>query len=152
RGKLGGGAGRRFLPGRGCRDLSVVRNQAAGCPEAYQQGQGREPSEASDHGATSSNVGTDRFIAKPADSLKQPVRDGSTAKYLLAIRPKSCLIASVARPRGPRMSAMNRRRFLQAGALGAAALTAPARDDTRPRFRLGLVTYNVAAAWDLDTL
>ena len=56
------------------------------------------------------------------------------------------------------MSAMNRRRFLQAGALGAAALTAPAapaapaRDDIRPRFRLGLVTYNVAAAWDLDTL
>jgi sugar phosphate isomerase/epimerase len=56
------------------------------------------------------------------------------------------------------MSAMNRRRFLQAGALGAAALTvpavpaAPAREDTKPRFRLGLVTYNVAAAWDLDTL
>src|SRR6059058_227653 len=55
------------------------------------------------------------------------------------------------------MSAMNRRRFFQAGALGAAALTAPAvaataREDTRPRFRLGLVTYNLAAAWDLDTL
>ena len=56
------------------------------------------------------------------------------------------------------MSAMNRRRFLQAGALGAAALTAPtvpaapARADTRPRFRLGLVTYNLAKAWDLDTL
>jgi sugar phosphate isomerase/epimerase len=53
------------------------------------------------------------------------------------------------------MSCPNRRRFLQAAAAGGLAATpalaaeAPAAG---PKFRLGLVTYNVAAAWDLDTL
>jgi sugar phosphate isomerase/epimerase len=55
------------------------------------------------------------------------------------------------------MTPVSRRRFLQAGALGAAALAAPAVADARPadekpRFRLGLVTYNLAAKWDLNTL
>jgi sugar phosphate isomerase/epimerase len=56
------------------------------------------------------------------------------------------------------MNAVSRRRFLQAGALGAAALAVPARaadakaGDDKPKFRLGLVTYNLAAKWDLKTL
>ena len=56
------------------------------------------------------------------------------------------------------MHPMNRRRFLHASALGAAALgTGPAQaagadEKQRPRFRLGLVTYNLAAAWKLDDL
>jgi sugar phosphate isomerase/epimerase len=57
------------------------------------------------------------------------------------------------------MTPVNRRQFLQAGALGAAGLTVPAVTATQdkptakgPAFRLGLVTYNVAAKWDLDTL
>jgi hypothetical protein len=55
------------------------------------------------------------------------------------------------------MTAVTRRRFLTTGALGAAALTAPATTaapaaGARPRFRLGLVTYNLAAAWDLPTV
>jgi sugar phosphate isomerase/epimerase len=50
-----------------------------------------------------------------------------------------------------------RRRFLQhAGALAAAGLAAqPARpaDPVKPlRFRLGLVTYNLASAWDVPTI
>ncbi len=58
------------------------------------------------------------------------------------------------------MSALDRRRFLQAGALGAAGFAAvPARADAPkkegddgPKFRLGLVTYNLAANWDLPSL
>ena len=59
------------------------------------------------------------------------------------------------------MSVMHRRRFLQVGALGAAGLAAaPAtaeappkkEDDKGPKFRLGLVTYNLAANWDLASL
>jgi sugar phosphate isomerase/epimerase len=55
------------------------------------------------------------------------------------------------------MSSLDRRRFLQAGALGAAALVAPAaaappKDDDKPKFRLGLVTYNLAANWTLPDL
>jgi sugar phosphate isomerase/epimerase len=56
------------------------------------------------------------------------------------------------------MTAVSRRRLLQAGALGAAALAAgPAladekKADDKPKFRLGTVTYNVAAKWDLKTL
>lgn len=56
------------------------------------------------------------------------------------------------------MSAVHRRRFLQsAGALTAASLVgAPApvvAADTKPlKFRLGMVTYNVASQWDLPTL
>jgi sugar phosphate isomerase/epimerase len=53
------------------------------------------------------------------------------------------------------MTNMHRRGFLQAGAVVGLA-TAPALADAAPsagpKFRLGLVTYNVAAAWDLDTL
>jgi sugar phosphate isomerase/epimerase len=49
---------------------------------------------------------------------------------------------------------INRRGFLgAAGALaGAAALPGLSRAADPPRFALGTVTYNVAAAWDLDTL
>jgi hypothetical protein len=52
---------------------------------------------------------------------------------------------------------MDRRHFLQAGALGAvslAAADAPPRGahDSKPKFRLGLVTYNLAANWDLPSL
>jgi sugar phosphate isomerase/epimerase len=58
------------------------------------------------------------------------------------------------------MSAIDRRHFLQAGTAGAAGLLAatpgraapPRPEDTKPRFQLGLVTYNLAAAWDLGTL
>jgi sugar phosphate isomerase/epimerase len=55
------------------------------------------------------------------------------------------------------MSLMDRRRFLQAGAVGAVGLVAaePAPDkkeDKGPKFRLGLVTYNLAANWDLPSL
>jgi sugar phosphate isomerase/epimerase len=52
---------------------------------------------------------------------------------------------------------MHRRRFLQTSALaGFAAATASAapavKDEKTPKFRLGLVTFNLAASWDLDTL
>jgi sugar phosphate isomerase/epimerase len=49
---------------------------------------------------------------------------------------------------------MHRRRFLHASALAAAGVAAePSRPDNHsPKFRLGLVTYNLAAAWDLPTL
>jgi sugar phosphate isomerase/epimerase len=52
---------------------------------------------------------------------------------------------------------VNRRNFLQsAGALAASGLAAApslAADEPRPlKFRLGIVTYNIAAAWDLPTL
>lgn len=55
---------------------------------------------------------------------------------------------------------MQRRLFLQTGALAAAGVAAStsvsaapiAKGDHTPKFRLGLVTYNLAAAWDLTTL
>jgi sugar phosphate isomerase/epimerase len=52
---------------------------------------------------------------------------------------------------------LNRRRFLQTtGALAASgveALPSRAAEDAKPlKFRLGLVTYNLAAQWDLATL
>jgi sugar phosphate isomerase/epimerase len=58
------------------------------------------------------------------------------------------------------MSAVTRRRFLQTaggvaavGLAGPTAAAAPARSEGgRPRYRLGLVTYNVGAKWDLPTL
>ncbi len=59
------------------------------------------------------------------------------------------------------MNAIDRRHFLQAAALGvtavglapqARAADTPKNDDKKPKFRLGLVTYNLAADWDLDTL
>jgi sugar phosphate isomerase/epimerase len=59
------------------------------------------------------------------------------------------------------MSRMHRRHFLQAASLATAGLAAAHADaapstavpsDDRPKFRLGLVTYNLAAAWDLATL
>jgi sugar phosphate isomerase/epimerase len=57
------------------------------------------------------------------------------------------------------MTAITRRHFLQTGAAGAAGLAAapltaaPEKADHKPaRFRLGTVTYNIAAAWDLPTL
>ncbi len=53
---------------------------------------------------------------------------------------------------------MHRRQFLQTSVL-AAGLAVPtvsaapsSKDDKTPKFRLGLVTYNLAASWDLDTL
>src|SRR5262249_8951483 len=57
------------------------------------------------------------------------------------------------------MSAVTRRRFLQsAGALAAAGAAAgpaaaPAQAEEKPlKFRLGIVTYNIAAAWDVPTI
>src|SRR6266516_4030398 len=55
------------------------------------------------------------------------------------------------------MNTLTRRHFLQAaGALAAGAVvprTVRAAADEAPlKFRLGLVTYNVAAQWDLPTL
>jgi sugar phosphate isomerase/epimerase len=57
------------------------------------------------------------------------------------------------------MSAVSRRTVLRAGMMGAAALAAgpsvPAEDSSSTpglRFRLGMVTYNVAAAWDIPTI
>jgi sugar phosphate isomerase/epimerase len=57
------------------------------------------------------------------------------------------------------MSDLDRRHFLRAGALSAAGLAAPAEAAAParpaakgPKFRLGLVTYNLAAGWDLPTL
>jgi sugar phosphate isomerase/epimerase len=46
---------------------------------------------------------------------------------------------------------MHRRRFLQSAA-GTAPGLAPAQSKGPPRFRLGIVTYNIAAGWDLPTL
>jgi len=55
------------------------------------------------------------------------------------------------------MPALSRRRFLQsAGALATApslSATTPALAEEKPlKFRLGIVTYNVAAKWDLPTI
>src|SRR5947209_6236818 len=56
------------------------------------------------------------------------------------------------------MSAGNRRQFLQTtGALAAAGLVANpalarAADKAPLKFRLGIVTYNIAAQWDLPTI
>jgi sugar phosphate isomerase/epimerase len=56
------------------------------------------------------------------------------------------------------MSVVTRRRALQAGVVGAAAaVVSPLQGEDKatsggPKYRLGLVTYNVAAAWDLPTL
>ncbi|HEY7311818.1 MAG TPA: sugar phosphate isomerase/epimerase family protein [Gemmataceae bacterium] len=54
---------------------------------------------------------------------------------------------------------MHRRRFLHTSAFAAAGLVvtnaaaAPSlKDDKTPKFRLGLVTYNLAASWNLDVL
>jgi sugar phosphate isomerase/epimerase len=54
---------------------------------------------------------------------------------------------------------MHRRQFLHTGTLAAAGLAAttaaaaPVRKEEKaPKFRLGLVTYNLAASWDLATL
>ena len=51
---------------------------------------------------------------------------------------------------------MDRRHFLQAAAVGAASVAADAppkkEADNKPKFRLGLVTYNLAANWDLPSL
>ena len=50
----------------------------------------------------------------------------------------------------------DRRRFLQTAPLAALAADAVSKADkdssVGPRFRLGLVTYNTAAKWDLPTL
>ena len=58
------------------------------------------------------------------------------------------------------MSAANRRRFLRSvGALAGAGLAAPttnaapAKNEVQPlKFRLGIVTYNIAADWDIPTI
>src|SRR4051794_9174239 len=50
---------------------------------------------------------------------------------------------------------LDRRRFLAASgaaALAAGATSAKEREAAGPRFRLGIVTYNIAAAWDLPTI
>src|SRR5262245_29386699 len=58
------------------------------------------------------------------------------------------------------MSALTRRRFLQTSgalaatglAVGPAAAPAAGADDSPPKFRLGIVTYNIAANWDIPTI
>jgi sugar phosphate isomerase/epimerase len=55
------------------------------------------------------------------------------------------------------MSIMTRRRFLQTTGITAAGASsvraAPAPGDARPpKFKLGIVTYNIAADWDLPTI
>src|SRR5438874_630949 len=60
-------------------------------------------------------------------------------------------------PQGDRRMTVTRRQLLRAGALGAAGLAAPglapaADKAAGPKFRLGLVTYNIAAQWGLDDL
>jgi sugar phosphate isomerase/epimerase len=53
------------------------------------------------------------------------------------------------------MSAFTRRRFMQAsGALAVAGcVAAPVRAEAKPlAFRLGIVTYNIARAWDVPTI
>src|SRR4051812_48757185 len=57
------------------------------------------------------------------------------------------------------MSAVTRRRFLQASALTTAtvaarpaAAAAKAESPSGPKFRLGIVTYNIAANWDVPTI
>jgi len=53
------------------------------------------------------------------------------------------------------MSAVNRRQFLGTAGLAAAGLgsgSAPAADPAPLKFRLGIVTYNVAAQWDVPTI
>jgi sugar phosphate isomerase/epimerase len=47
---------------------------------------------------------------------------------------------------------VTRRKALRMGLLSAGALGLGARAMTAGRFRLGLVTYNVAKEWDLDTI
>ena len=55
------------------------------------------------------------------------------------------------------MTVLNRRQLFQAGAATAVAAAAPfaaavpGKADA-PKFRCGLVTFNVASLWDLDTL
>jgi sugar phosphate isomerase/epimerase len=54
------------------------------------------------------------------------------------------------------MPAPHRRRFLQAGAVAAGLVVATPRleaaGDKAPRFRLGIVTYNIAKDWDVPTI
>jgi sugar phosphate isomerase/epimerase len=55
------------------------------------------------------------------------------------------------------MSELTRRRFLKAAGCGTAASVSaigwPAQADEKPlQFRLGMVTYNIAAKWDLPTV
>ena len=57
------------------------------------------------------------------------------------------------------MTTPHRRDFLHAGALAAAGLAAGAHaapadkaDTSKPQFKCGLVTYNLAAEWNLDNL
>jgi sugar phosphate isomerase/epimerase len=53
------------------------------------------------------------------------------------------------------VSHLNRRRFLQSSAAVAAGLAVPgarAAESAAPKFKLGTVTYNIAAQWDLPTL
>jgi sugar phosphate isomerase/epimerase len=50
---------------------------------------------------------------------------------------------------------LSRREFLAASAAGAAAVALPRQTpaaDAKPKFKLGLVTYNVAPNWDLPTI
>ena len=50
------------------------------------------------------------------------------------------------------MTVLNRRQLFQAGAAALAAGSLHAAEAAKPKFKLGLVTYNLAAQWDLDTL
>lgn len=55
------------------------------------------------------------------------------------------------------MTTTSRRVFLQSGAIAAVAGAAsaeapPPKSDEKPRFRLGIVTYQIAAEWDVPTI
>src|SRR5262245_6639051 len=54
------------------------------------------------------------------------------------------------------MAFVDRRSFLTAAGAGAVAASASARaaesKDKTLKFRLGIVTYNIAASWDLPTI
>src|SRR5947209_20463123 len=53
----------------------------------------------------------------------------------------------------PPMEPLSRRTFLAAAAAGLLPARSPLfADDPHPKFKLGLVTYNVAKDWDLPTV
>src|SRR5690349_13768459 len=70
----------------------------------------------------------------------------------------SCWPITTTKKRGHLMPKLSRRRFLQAagGSAAGVALSANASDihgeEKAVKFRLGIVTYNIAANWDLPTI
>jgi sugar phosphate isomerase/epimerase len=101
---------------------------------------------------------------RPSSSAAFSLRQGSERHKPLAIGPPPWMMVAnldsdfVRHLGGSSMSAVNRRDFLQTSAALAAGLVAApqpalAADPKAPlKFRLGIVTYNVAAQWDLPTI